>query len=85
MPGFPILLVLDVSTPTELDMNSSRTEIINNSKWQDFQITLSHLVCKCLFEELKPDYAENLFAIYEKRGNDLFKEGLYQAMKDLGL
>lgn len=78
---FPILLVLDISSPTDLDLNSSRTEIINNSKWQEFQTNLSRLICKCLYEALPPDYAKNLFAIYEKRGDELFKIGLGQALE----
>ena len=30
---FPILLILDVTSPTELELNSARTEIILNQKW----------------------------------------------------
>lgn len=78
---FPMLLVLDISAPTDLDLNSSRTEIINNSKWQDFQINLARLICKHLCETLPPDYAKSLFEIYEKKGDDLFKTGMCQALK----
>ena len=36
-------------------------------------------------ESLPPEYVKSLFAIYEKRGDDLFKTGMHQAFESLTL
>ena len=80
---FPILLVLDISAPTDLDLNSARTEIIFNSKWNKFEEDLSYVICKSIFESLDKCYIERLYEIFTKSENENFKNGLQKAISTL--
>jgi hypothetical protein len=82
---FPVLLVLDVSAPADIDLNTSRTEIISNSKWQDFEKNLAYVLTKKIVEAVERNYAEKLINIYSEHKNPLFQDGLRQARSELAL
>jgi hypothetical protein len=82
---FPILLVLDISGPTEIDLNSARTEIINNLKWQKLETDLAYVVLVRLFRKLSHEYAEELLEIYQETNNENFLLGLKRAANELSI
>jgi molecular chaperone HtpG len=47
---FPIALIVDICGRRDLDLNSSRTEIIISDKWYDFEEKLAYLICKEISE-----------------------------------
>ncbi|MES2454007.1 MAG: metal-dependent phosphohydrolase [Bacteroidota bacterium] len=72
-----ILLILDVQGKDGLDLNSARNEIIYNEKWNNFEQTLSYLICKEMMKNLDTIYWTQLVDILEKTGkSENFKEGL---------
>nr|WP_092074438.1 ATP-binding protein [Dendrosporobacter quercicolus]NSL49690.1 ATP-binding protein [Dendrosporobacter quercicolus DSM 1736]SDM94999.1 Histidine kinase-, DNA gyrase B-, and HSP90-like ATPase [Dendrosporobacter quercicolus] len=64
---FPILLVVDVNGKRDLDLNSSRTQIIISDKWIKFEEDLSFVICsgisklmnKCYWESFKTLLCDN--------------------------
>lgn len=51
---FPILLLIDICGRRDLDLNSSRTEVIQGEKWDDFEQTLIKTICSELAKKMKP-------------------------------
>ncbi len=51
---FPILLIIDICGRRDLDLNSSRTEVILGEKWDDFEQTLIKVICSELAKQMKP-------------------------------
>ena len=82
---FPMLIVLDIFAPADLDLNSSRTEIIYNLKWTNFEENLAYVVCKALFQTLEASYREKLCEILMDSGNSSFLNGLQKAISELKL
>lgn len=56
----PIILVLDVCGDADLDLNSSRTQIIMSEKWVDFEKRLSFEVCQKISHAVSSDYWKRL-------------------------
>jgi hypothetical protein len=52
----PALLVVDVCGKMDLDLNSSRTQIIMSDKWSEFEDALSFEVCQALASSVTADY-----------------------------
>ncbi|MCK4815534.1 ATP-binding protein, partial [bacterium] len=57
---FPILLLVDICGNMDLDLNSSRTQIIMSDKWVKFEETLSLEICSNIANSVTPEYWENL-------------------------
>lgn len=53
---FPIVLIVDISGRRDLDLNSSRSEIILSEKWFDFEENLAYLICKKISEQTEIKY-----------------------------
>ena len=82
---FPVLLVLDISAPADLDLNTSRTQIISNRKWQEFEKRLAYVLTREIFKLVNEEYAAKLVKIYSKHKNELFQEGMNQARSEQAL
>ena len=53
---FPLVIVIDICGKRDLDLNSSRTEIIMSEKWINFEEELAYQVCKDIAENVSLDY-----------------------------
>lgn len=53
---FPMTLIVDVCVRRDLDLNSSRTEILISDKWYDFEEKLAFLICKEISETTHKKY-----------------------------
>ncbi|HEY4432674.1 MAG TPA: hypothetical protein VGN87_16790, partial [Paenibacillus sp.] len=56
----PVLLVLDVCGSRDLDLNSSRTQVLLTDKWFQFEEDLAYIVCKAISEKFEEDYWNKL-------------------------
>jgi hypothetical protein len=56
---FPLVLVIDICGTRDLDLNSSRTEIIKSEKWIDFEEELAFQICNEVFNKVTSGYWEN--------------------------
>jgi molecular chaperone HtpG len=61
---FPLILVLDVCGTYDLDLNSSRTQVIISDKWMNFEEELAFSVCQALCLSVSKDYWKNLKRIF---------------------
>ena len=57
---FPMLIVVDICGDMDLDLNSSRTQIIMSEKWLNFEEVLSFEICSNIANSVAPEYWENL-------------------------
>jgi hypothetical protein len=73
---FPMLIILDVCGNRELDLNSARSQILNNEKWLALEEELVVEVCTQLRNEVSTEYWENLLTVIKKTKNGVFLEGL---------
>ena len=79
---FPLILVVDICGSRDLDLNSSRTEIIISEKWFDFEEELAFLVCTGIANELSNEYWNELKSIFTKQTkNETFLRGLNRVVK----
>lgn len=70
---FPLIIVVDVCGKRDLDLNSSRTEIIMSEKWIDFEEELASQICGSIAEVLTTEYWNKLKEILTaKTKNELF-------------
>lgn len=53
---FPLVIVIDICGKRDLDLNSSRTEIIMSEKWINFEEELAFQVCNAVAENVSLDY-----------------------------
>lgn len=53
---FPMTLIVDVFGRRDLDLNSSRTDILISEKWYDFEEKLAFLICKGISESTPKKY-----------------------------
>lgn len=73
----PFLMFLDISEEYDLDLNSSRTEILSTDKWSRVEEELAYIFAKNIATQIGRDEWENLKSIYnEKSNNELFKKGI---------
>ena len=73
----PMLLVLDITGKNDLDLNSARTEIVYNKKWNDFEESLSNLIFERLKEKLDYSYWKHLVElVLGASSNENLKAGL---------
>ena len=74
---FPLLLVADICGERDLDLNSSRTQIIMSEKWNCFEEDLVEIICRGIRRQVADEYWNELVSILNtdlKDGN--FKRGL---------
>ena len=70
---FPILLVVDICGNMDLDLNSSRTQIIMSDKWLKFEEMLSFDICTKIANSVSSEYWEELKKILRKNTkNEIF-------------
>lgn len=74
---FPILLVIDVCGEMDLDLNSSRTQIIMSDRWLKFEEILSFEICSRIAKSVSPDYWEELKNVLKNNTkNEIFMRSL---------
>ncbi|MGV8946899.1 MAG: HD domain-containing protein [Lutibacter sp.] len=79
---FPLVIVVDICGNRDLDLNSSRTEIILSEKWIDFEEQLAFLICSGLANSVTADYWNELKLIFSERTkNDTFLRGINKVTK----
>lgn len=79
---FPLILVVDICGSRDLDLNSSRTEIIISEKWFDFEEELAFLVCTGIADAVSIDYWNELKDIFIKETkNENFLRGMNKVTK----
>ena len=64
---FSLVIIVDICGNRDLDLNSSRTEIIQSEKWLDFEEELAYLICKSISKKVSPKYWNALHNIFLKR------------------
>lgn len=79
---FPLVLVVDICGNRDLDLNSSRTEIIMSEKWIDFEEQLAFLICSAIANSVTVDYWNELKLIFtERTKNDTFLRSICKVEK----
>lgn len=73
----PILLVVDICGEMDLDLNSSRTQILMSEKWLKFEATLAYEVLSAIAKLVSNDYWGELTSVLSKdTTNSIFIESL---------
>ena len=73
----PMLLVIDITGTNDIDLNSSRTEIIFNKKWADFEKTLAEEILLAIKKKTNNEYWKKLLDILSKmNGSEIFNDVL---------
>jgi len=79
---FPLLIVADICGNRDLDLNSSRTEIIMSDKWISFEEELAYHICNSIAENVSAEYwSEWKRIISEGNKNEQFLSGLNKVEK----
>lgn len=74
---FPVLLVVDICGTMDLDLNSSRTQIIMSEKWLNFESSLAYEILSEISRSVKKKYWERLKGILlEQSRNEVFLDSL---------
>jgi molecular chaperone HtpG len=74
---FSAILIIDVSDPIDLKLNSARTEVLTGEKWNEFEVLLCYQLCKGLKSQVTVEYWNKLKEIFlNNSNNNNFKEGL---------
>lgn len=74
---FPMLIVIDICGNMDLDLNSSRTQIIMTDNWVNFEEILSYEVCSNVAKSVTPEYWEKLKSILtDSTKNEVFLRGI---------
>lgn len=74
---FPILLVVDICGTMDLDLNSSRTQIIMSEKWLTFEALLAYEILSKLCRSVTKKYWHTLKSILLKQSrNEVFLSSL---------
>lgn len=67
---FPMLLVVDICGTMDLDLNSSRTQILMSEKWLNFESSLAYEILSKMSRSVKIKYWEKLKAILLEQSKD---------------
>lgn len=79
---FPLVIVVDVCGRRDLDLNSSRTEIIMSEKWIDFEEELAYQICCSIAGAVTTEYWNELKEILTvKTKNELFLRAINKVNK----
>jgi len=74
---FPLIIVVDICGKSDLDLNSSRTEIIMSEKWVGFEEELAFIICSGIAKEATLQYWDELKTILIANSkNEQFLRGL---------
>lgn len=69
--------MVDICGPNDLDLNSSRTQIIMSDKWLKFEESLSFEIFSQVANLVTPEYWEQLKKVLTNNTkNDIFISGL---------
>jgi len=80
---FPLIIVVDICGNRDLDLNSSRTEIIMSEKWIDFEEDLAFLICSEIANSVEIGYWDELRVIFtERTKNETFLRGISKVVKN---
>jgi molecular chaperone HtpG len=75
--AFPLIIVADICGNRDLDLNSSRTEIIMSEKWTTFEEELAFVICSEIAKQAKSDYWNELKTILvSKSKSEQFLRGI---------
>ncbi len=80
---FPLILVIDICGNRDLDLNSSRTQIVLTNKWLDFEEDLAFKVCTGIANQVSREYwleLKNIF--FNVTQNETFLRGLNRVEKN---
>jgi hypothetical protein len=78
----PIILVVDICGDADLDLNSSRTQIIMSEKWVDFEKRVSFEVCSKIAEAVPNDYWKQLKEVLlSDKNNSIFIQSVNEVEK----
>lgn len=79
----PLLLVIDICGAMDLDLNSSRTQIIMSEKWLKLEENLAYEVCLGIAHSVTSDYWKRLKEILLKESkNDIFIRSINKIRRD---
>lgn len=79
---FPLIIVVDICGNRDLDLNSSRTEIIMSEKWIDFEEKLAFTICDSIANSVTSEYWNELKIIFtERTKNETFLRGINRVTK----
>lgn len=73
----PILLVVDICGTMDLDLNSSRTQILMSDKWLKFEATLAYEILTKLTHSVEKEYWQSLKNnLLDESKNEVFLDSL---------
>ena len=79
----PIILVVDVCGEADLDLNSSRTQIIMSEKWVEFEKQLSFEVCSKIADLVSNNYWKKLKEVLlSNTKNSIFTQSVNEVERD---
>ncbi len=80
---FPMLIVIDVCGSMDLDLNSSRTQIIMSEKWQKLEETMAFEICSKIACSVSTEYWATLKGLLESNTkNEIFIDSLRRVEKN---
>ncbi|MDP3667164.1 MAG: ATP-binding protein [Sediminibacterium sp.] len=75
--SFPLIIVADICGNRDLDLNSSRTEIIMSEKWTTFEEELAFIICSEIAKTTNAEYWNELKTILiSKSKSEQFLRGI---------
>lgn len=80
---FPLLIVVDICGKFDLDINSSRTEIIMSETWIKFEEELAFIICTGIANAVTTEYWNELkMMLIGKTKKEQFLQGINRVTKD---
>jgi hypothetical protein len=73
---FPVLIILDVCGNRDLNLNSSRSQILSDEIWLEFEEDIVAEICLQIKQKVGNEYWNDLLPIIKKTKNQIFLEGL---------
>jgi hypothetical protein len=73
---FPMLIILDVCGERDLNLNSSRSLILSDERWFEFEEDIVIEICSQIKQKVGNEYWNALLPIIQKTKNQIFLEGL---------
>lgn len=73
---FPMLIILDVCGNRDLNLNSSRSQILSDEKWFKLEEDLVIEICSQIKKTVGDEYWQRLVPIIKKTKNEIFLGGL---------
>jgi hypothetical protein len=73
---FPMLILLDICSNIDVDLNSARTYFLNNEKWAALEEQLAFVICEEIAKSVTREYWFMLRSIYMESKNANFLKGI---------